>query len=107
MKYYWVIINSFITVLFQKIQNQPESSILKRDYLLNSNDEFFILKDLPAYAEARKEIVRRYMDKTAWVKSCIINIARSGIFSSDRTIAEYAKDIWDVKPVDVQPLTHE
>ena len=77
------------------------------DYLLNSNDEFFILKDLPAYAEARKEIVRRYMDKTAWVKSCIINIARSGIFSSDRTIAEYAKDIWDVKPVDVQPLTHE
>ena len=57
--------------------------------------------------KARKEIVRRYMDKTAWVKSCIINIARSGIFSSDRTIAEYAKDIWDVKPVDVQPLTHE
>lgn len=77
------------------------------DYLLNSNDEFFILKDLPAYAEARKEIVRRYMDKTAWVKSCIVNIARSGIFSSDRTIAEYAKDIWDVKPVDVQPLAHE
>ena len=72
------------------------------NYLLNSNDEFFILKDFDAYDAARQEIVKRYQDKKAWVRSCIINIAKSGIFSSDRTISEYAEDIWDIKPVEIE-----
>lgn len=71
------------------------------DYLLNSNDEFFILKDFDSYDRAREEIVNRYMDRTAWIKSSIINVARSAIFSSDRTISEYAEDIWDIHPVEV------
>ena len=72
------------------------------NYLLNSNDEFFILKDFDAYDAARQEIVKRYQDKKAWVRSCIINIAKSGIFSSDRAISEYAEDIWDIKPVEIE-----
>ena len=66
---------------------------------MHQNDEFFILKDFNAYAEAHREIYRRYKDRFHWLRSCAVNIANSGIFSSDRTIDEYAKEIWQVKPV--------
>ncbi len=72
------------------------------DYLVNSNDEFFIMKDFNSYVAAHEEIVRRYQDKNAWLRSCAINIANSGIFSSDRTIAQYAEEIWNIKPVDIE-----
>lgn len=69
------------------------------DYLVRDNDEFFIMKDFNAYAAAHVEIMRRYEDRYGWLKSAAINIANSGIFSSDRTIDEYANEIWQVKPV--------
>ena len=72
------------------------------DYLINSNDEFFILKDFNAYIEAHEEIVRRYQNHDAWLRSSAINIANSGIFSSDRTITEYAEDIWNIEPVEIK-----
>lgn len=67
------------------------------NYLIHSNDEFFILKDFNAYSEAHEEIMRRYQNRLAWLHSAAINIANSGIFSSDRTIDEYAADIWQIK----------
>lgn len=69
------------------------------EYLLHNNDEFFVLKDFAAYAGAQLEIERRYRDKQAWLTSSVVNIAHAGIFSSDRTIREYAKEIWKIKPV--------
>ena len=72
------------------------------DYLINSNDEFFILKDFDAYVAAHEEIVRRYQDKDAWLRSSAVNIAQSGVFSSDRTIQEYAEDIWGIEPIDIK-----
>ncbi len=69
------------------------------DYLIHGNDEFFIMKDLSSYAAAHEEIMRRYKDKLGWLKSSAMNIANSGRFSSDRTIDEYANEIWHVKPV--------
>lgn len=72
------------------------------DYLLYENDEFFILKDFAAYADAQLKIENLYNERSDWRKSCIINIAHSGIFSSDRTIMEYAKDIWNIRPVKVK-----
>ena len=69
------------------------------DYLIHGNDEFFIMKDLSSYAAAHEEIMRRYKDKLGWLKSSAMNIANSGQFSSDRTIDEYANEIWHVKPV--------
>ncbi len=72
------------------------------DYILNENDEFFILKDFAAYSDAHIEVERRYRDQPSWLKSCIVNIAHSGIFSSDRTIMEYAGDIWHIKPIKVE-----
>ena len=62
--------------------------------LLTYNDEFFVLKDFNAYLEAQNRIDDLYRDKVRWQKMCGINIAHSGIFSSDRTIKEYATGIW-------------
>ena len=71
------------------------------DYLLQNNDEFFILKDFDAYRIGHEEIMRRYHDRTAWNRSMLMNIAMSGRFSSDRTIEEYAKEIWHLKPIHI------
>ena len=62
--------------------------------LLTYNDEFFVLKDFNAYLEAQNRIDDLYRDKVRWQRMCGINIAHSGIFSSDRTIKEYATGIW-------------
>ena len=69
------------------------------DELLYNNDEFFILKDFAAYADAQLKVEEKYKNKQAWLTSSVVNIAHSGIFSSDRTIEEYAQGIWKIKPV--------
>lgn len=65
--------------------------------LLSYNDEFFVLKDFDAYLEAQNKIDFIYRDQLKWQRMCGVNIAHSGIFSSDRTIKEYATGIWDSK----------
>ena len=62
--------------------------------LLTYNDEFFVLKDFDSYLDAQERVNKLYMDKERWQKMCGVNIAHSGIFSSDRTIKEYATGIW-------------
>jgi starch phosphorylase len=68
---------------------------------LMHNDQYFVLKDFEAYRQAHERANTLYKNKTAWLKASIINIARSGYFSSDRTINQYAKEIWGI-----QSLTH-
>ena len=68
-------------------------------FLLENNDEFFILKDFDNYRRAHLEIYQRYNEQESWRRSSLLNIAYSGRFSSDRTIREYADDIWQLKPV--------
>lgn len=68
--------------------------------IMNHNDEYFILLDFDRYLKASKEIEEYYKNKEAWFKSCLINIAMSGYFSSDRTIEEYNKDIWHLDKVE-------
>lgn len=68
------------------------------DYLLHNNDEFFVLKDFASYADAQVRLENKYKEQKLWLKMGISNIAHSGIFSSDRTISEYAIGIWNVKP---------
>ena len=72
-----------------------------RDTLLTNGDYYLHLADLTAYAQAQAAVSALYQDHDAWVRKAIINVACSGKFSSDRTIAEYAADIWNVKPVPV------
>lgn len=64
------------------------------DALLYHNDEYFVLKDFPAYAEAQQRVARYYQDKSRWLNMCLQNIAHAGKFSGDRTFVEYAVDIW-------------
>ena len=62
--------------------------------LITYNDEFFVLQDFDSYLKAQDKIDTLYRDTNKWQKKCGINIAHSGIFSSDRTIEEYATGIW-------------
>lgn len=72
------------------------------DELMNRGDPFFVLADFDAYAKACEEADRFYEDKPRWAKAVIDNIATSGIFSSDRTIGEYNRDIWHLEPYSLQ-----
>jgi len=86
-----------IRFLMEDALHNPEFQGLY-DALLDRNDEYFVLKDFQAYQKAQEEVARRYMDREAWLRSSAVNIAHSGHFSSDRTISEYARDIWYLKP---------
>jgi glycogen phosphorylase len=72
-----------------------------RGTLLDHGDYYMHLADLTSYVQAQERLGRLYADSDAWAMKAILNVAASGKFSSDRTIAEYAKDIWGVKPCPV------
>jgi starch phosphorylase len=69
------------------------------DTLLDENDEDFHLADLPAYLKMQASAGTVYNDRTGWTRMAILNIARIGKFSSDRTIKEYARGIWEIKEI--------
>lgn len=66
------------------------------DNLLRYNDEYFVLKDFADYMDAWQRMGKVYMDESRWFKMSLINIAKAGHFSSDRTIRQYAEEIWHV-----------
>jgi len=72
-----------------------------RETLLTHGDHFMHLADLKAYLEADRQLLALYARPDEWARKAVVNIASSGRFSSDRTIAEYASEIWDVKPCPV------
>ncbi len=85
----------------------PESPEIFRmiyDSLLghSNSDEYFILKDFDAYVEAQDKIDSMYRDRKSWARKSMINIANAGKFSSDRTIKEYATEIWGLKKINVE-----
>ncbi len=65
----------------------------------NRPDTYFLLKDFQSYKDAQDKIDTLYRDKKSWSKMALFNIANCGKFSSDRTINEYAKEIWNIKPL--------
>jgi glycogen phosphorylase len=71
-----------------------------RDVLLTT-DFYMHLADLTSYIEADQRLTQLYGDPDAWTKKAILNVVSSGKFSSDRTIAEYAADVWKLKPCPV------
>jgi starch phosphorylase len=76
------------------------------DGLLNE-DPYLVLADFQSYVECQGKVSEAFADTERWTRMSILNTARSGKFSSDRTIREYCADIWGVKPVPIQLLTHE
>jgi glycogen phosphorylase len=73
-----------------------------REALLTHGDYYMHLADLKSYLDADERLCDLYADPDAWARKAILNVAGSGKFSSDRTIAEYAADIWKVKPCPVE-----
>ena len=79
--------------------SNPDEFKVIFDEILYRNDEYFHLADFQAYLEAQHKVDEMYRDQESWNKKCLINIARSGYFSSDRTIEEYNKDIWHLTKI--------
>ena len=73
-----------------------------RDVLLTSGDYYMHLADLTSYCRAHESLGQLYADPAGWARKAILNVASSGKFSSDRTIAEYAAEIWKVEPCPVR-----
>jgi starch phosphorylase len=65
-------------------------------------DEYMVAADFAGYAACQREVARAYGDADTWSKKAALNIARMGPFSSDRTVAEYARDIWKIQHVDIE-----
>jgi starch phosphorylase len=72
------------------------------DVLLRQGDYYLHLADLKSYSEAHARLGELYTDRENWSRKAVLNIAASGTFSSDRTIAEYARDIWRAEPCRVE-----
>ena len=68
------------------------------------HDTFLVMADFQSYIECQAQVEAAYLDPEHWTRMSILNTARSGLFSSDRAIQEYADDIWKVKPVDIDLL---
>jgi starch phosphorylase len=93
-----------LDLIFQDHFSAGEPGIFApiRETLLDRGDHYMHLADLGSYAAAQQRLGELYADSDAWARKAIINVASSGKFSSDRTIAEYAADIWNAVPCPVE-----
>jgi starch phosphorylase len=82
-------------------RNEPGIFAPLRDTLLTNGDHYLHLADLRSYLEADQRLIELYADPDTWARQAILNVAGSGKFSSDRTIAEYAASIWNAEPCPV------
>jgi starch phosphorylase len=85
--------------------NMGEEFRVLYDSLMIYNDEFFVLKDFRSYIEMHEKLQTLYLNQENWSRISLANIAASGVFSSDRTIREYANRIWKIKYRTVNKLT--
>jgi starch phosphorylase len=74
------------------------------DSLLNT-DEYLLLADFQSYVDCQEGVSHAYLDQEHWTRMSILNTARMGKFSSDRSVREYARDIWHVEPIDVAAIS--
>jgi starch phosphorylase len=66
-----------------------------------AQDPYMLLADYDAYIACQEQVGRAYLDPQRWVRMSILNVARMGKFSSDRSILEYCEDIWQVQPQEI------
>jgi starch phosphorylase len=92
-----------LDLIFSDAFSRDEPGIFApiRQVLLDGGDYYMHLADLTAYAETQSRVTALYADRDAWTRKAILNVASAGRFSSDRTIAEYAAGIWNVRPCPV------
>lgn len=89
-------VDQLVNGFFPGVQNEFEPIF---DSLVEENDQYFVLKDFAAYTDIQGKIGETFMNKNKWQKMSLTNIAHAGYFSSDRTIKEYADEIWGINPL--------
>ncbi|MDX5425802.1 MAG: glycogen/starch/alpha-glucan phosphorylase, partial [Exiguobacterium sp.] len=94
------VVDGLVNGTFDKVGEYQFQAIF--DSLLVYNDDFLVLKDFASYMQAQRRAGEVFADKARWAESSIVNTAKSGIFSSDRTITEYANAVWNIKPTRVK-----
>ena len=82
----------------------PDQPDLFKDFIhdLKYHDEYLILADYASYVACQEKVNDAFKNQKRWTKMSILNTARSGKFSSDRSVLDYCQDIWKVKPVTVK-----
>jgi starch phosphorylase len=92
-----------LDLIFSDFFSRSEPGVFNalRDTLLTHGDHYMHLADLKSYLEADQQLLELYANPDEWARKALLNVASSGKFSSDRTIAEYATQIWEVKPCPV------
>ncbi len=78
---------------------KPDKFRMIFDEIMNNHDSYYILKDFDSYVKAQEKVEKLYKDKMGWQRMCLMNIANSGKFTSDRTIKQYAEEIWHLQKV--------
>ncbi|MFA7076075.1 MAG: glycogen/starch/alpha-glucan phosphorylase, partial [Candidatus Izemoplasmatales bacterium] len=91
-----ILLDQLVNGFFEDVDSYEFKDIF--DNLIN-RDQYYVLKDYQAYKKASYLANEAYKDKHKWAKKALINIAKSGIFSSDRSINDYALNIWHVKSI--------
>ena len=82
-------------ILSEEVLRYGDKSMLERLHWDISNKDYFMaLLDLKEYAQVKNRVIEEYGDRIFWAKKMLVNIAKSGFFSSDRTIAQYNEQIW-------------
>ena len=91
-----ILLDQLVNGFFEDVDKYEFKEIFDN---LVYRDHYFVLKDYQAYKNAHFLANQSYKDKHQWAKKALINIAKSGVFSSDRSIQDYAKTIWQVNSV--------
>ena len=88
------VVDSFVDGTIPNVRNEGSEIY---EALITHNDEYFLLEDFASYVAAQEKIDQLYRDKGKWARMSLINIATSDKFTSDDTIEQYAKEIWNLK----------
>lgn len=88
------VLDQLTNGFFDKV-NPNEFEIIRNNLLYNDN--YFVLKDFDAYVKAHEKINALYQDQKKWLHMSIVNVAKSGYFTTDRTMEQYNADIWHTK----------
>lgn len=93
------VVDQLVNGFFQEFSDEFRGIY---DSLIMENDQYFNLKDFSAYVETQGKVAEAFENEADWSRKSLINIAQSGYFSSDRTIQEYADDIWNIHKVQME-----
>ena len=91
------LMDTFVSGLF--CPDEPGRFRWIYEAVLDRGDPYFHLADLESYIETQERVAQAFKDPTVWACKAILNVARTCKFSSDRAIAEYAREIWNIQPV--------